>query len=69
MPSRKQILFDKWESPEIVAMVLAWAENLDRCYASAADHDAARAAADDSGEECESFDPVRDGWVGRDGRP
>ncbi len=52
-------------------MLLAWADNLDRCYAEAAAADAARAAeaAECDGEECDLFDPVRDGWVGKDGRP
>lgn len=62
-------LFDRWESPEVAAMLLAWADNLDRCHAEAAAFDAARAAEAGEGEECEAADPVRDGWIGRDGRP
>jgi hypothetical protein len=69
MANRKPQLFDRWESPEIIATILAWADNLDRCYAEAAKFDAARAAESDSGEESESFDPARDGWIGKDGRP
>ncbi len=69
MANRKPILFDRWDSPAIVAMVMAWADNLDRCYSEAAAADAARAAKAGDGEECDSFDPVRDGWVGKDGRP
>jgi hypothetical protein len=68
MASRKRILFYQWEAPEIVDAVLSWANNLDRCYAEAAEFDAKRAAecAADDGEE--SADPVRDGWVAKDGR-
>lgn len=54
-------------TPEEAAALLAECNELDQCYADA---DAARAAAellDD--EEYELFDPVRDGWVGKDGRP
>jgi hypothetical protein len=53
----------------MVAMLLAWAENLDRCYAEAAAADAARAADAGDGDECEPFGPVRDGWIGKDGQP
>lgn len=48
-----------------------WAEvkALDQAYADAAAFDAAHAAECVDDEERELFDPVRDGWVGKDGRP
>ena len=54
-------------TPDEVNALLAECNELDQCYA---DDAAARAAAellDD--EEYEVFDPVRDGWVGKDGMP
>lgn len=43
----------------------------DQMFADAADHDDAAAASIPAcgDEEYECFDPVRDGWVGKDGRP
>lgn len=56
-------------TPDDVNALLAECSELDQCYADA---DAARAAAelfDVDDEEYEVFDTVRDGWVGKDGRP
>ncbi len=69
MANRKPQLFDRWESPAVAAMLLAWADNLNRCYADAAAFDAARAEACEDSEEAETADPVRDGWIGKDGQP
>lgn len=44
--------------------LLAECHQLDVCYADA---DAQQCAGDDDQEE--GFDPIRDGWVGKDGRP
>jgi hypothetical protein len=59
-------------TPTEEAALMAEVEALDASYAGAAAFDEAAAAANpctttDEEEEC--FDPVRDGWVGRDGRP
>jgi len=52
-------------TPEEEAALLAESERLDKCYADAAEAEAEAQASEE--EECE--DPVRDGWVGKDGRP
>jgi hypothetical protein len=49
--------------------LLAEAHHLDLCYAEADSFDAAHAPIPGDDEECECFDPIRDGWVGKDGRP
>lgn len=48
-----------------------WAEvqQLDQAHADAAACDAANGEEFVDDEERELFDPVRDGWVGKDGRP
>lgn len=62
----------KWHenmSPEEEAAILAEVRRLDDAYAGAAEFDAALAAAIPCEEEEENFDPIRDGWVDRNGRP
>ena len=57
-------------SPDAVAAFMAEIERLDRCYAEAAEFDAAHEPPAGAEEDCECFDPVRDGWVNRNtGRP
>lgn len=54
------------------AALMAEIERLDRCYAEAAEFDAAHAEPlppDFDPDECDYFDPRRDGWVGRNGIP
>jgi len=48
-----------------------WTEvqQLDQAHADAAAYDAAHGEEFVDDEERELFDPVRDGWVGKDGRP
>ena len=56
-------------TPDEEAALLAECDALDACHADA---DAACAAAEilpEDDEGYELFDPVRDGWVGKDGRP
>jgi len=57
-------------TPEEEAALLAEAHHMELCYAEADAFDAANAPAEDvDSDEYECFDPVRDGWVGKDGRP
>lgn len=56
-------------TPDEKAAFLAEVTSFDQAYADAAAFDAAHAAECVDEEERELFDPVRDGWVGKDGRP
>ena len=56
-------------SPDAIAAFMSEIERIDRCYAEAADFDAAHAPPEGDDEDYECFDPVQDGWVGKDGRP
>jgi hypothetical protein len=49
-------------TPEEESALLAECEWLDQCYA-----DAGGTGLEPADEECE--DPIRDGWIGKDGRP
>lgn len=58
----------KWRpdmTPEDEAALLRESDTLDQCYAAA--FGACMPSAEEGEDEC--FDPVRDGWVGKDGRP
>jgi hypothetical protein len=54
---------DNMPADELNAL-LAECQQLQDCYA-----DAAATEVPPEDEECECFDPIRDGWVGKDGRP
>lgn len=56
-------------TPEEEAAFWAEVTSFDQAYADAAAYDAAHGEGIVDDEECEIFDPVRDGWVGKDGRP
>lgn len=50
--------------------LLAECDNLEQCYAEAAAFGAAHTEqCQQEDEDYECFDPVRDGWVGKDGLP
>jgi len=52
------------------AELLAECQRMDECYAEAAAFDAANAQLAECDEDCEVFDPVRDGWVNKNtGQP
>lgn len=54
-------------TPEEQSALLAELDALHQCYADCDAADAAMPTGEDEDYEC--FDPVRDGWVGKDGRP
>lgn len=56
-------------TPEESAAFWGEVKALDQAHADAAAFDAANAEEFVDEEERELFDPVRDGWVGKDGRP
>ena len=56
-------------TPDEEAAFWAEATSLDHAYNDAAACDAAHAEEFVDEEEREMFDPVRDGWVGKDGLP
>lgn len=56
-------------SPEEMAAFWNEVRVLDQAHADAAAFDAANAEECVDEDERELFDPVRDGWVGKDGRP
>lgn len=58
-------------TPEEQAALLAEIQQLDQCYAEAAEFDEARAESlpPEDEEEYECFDPRRDGAIGWDGQP
>jgi len=49
--------------------LLSEAHHLDLCYREAAAFDKAHAPPPGDAEDYECFDPIRDGWVGKDGQP
>ena len=49
--------------------LLAEAHHMELCYGEAAAIDAAHAPPPEDDEDYECFDPIRDGWVGKDGQP
>lgn len=49
--------------------LLAEARHMELCYAEADAFDAAAALPPEDDEDYECFDPIRDGWVGKDGQP
>jgi hypothetical protein len=60
---------DKMTAEEEAAL-LGECERLEQCYADADAIDAANAELHQQKDgDYECFDPVRDGWVGKDGRP
>ena len=56
-------------TPEEEAAFWAEVTRLDHAYNDAAAYDAAHAEEVVDEEARELFDPVRDGWVGKDGQP
>ena len=54
---------DNMGEEDLNALLAEWAQ-LNACYAEMDDQ---QCAGDEDQEE--GFDPIRDGWVGKDGRP
>jgi hypothetical protein len=60
---------DNMTTDELNAL-LAEAHQMEVCYAESEAWHAERATPPEDDEECECFDPIRDGWVDRNtGRP
>ena len=57
--------------PDAIVALMEEIRRIDQCYAEAAEYDAKMAAEHPAPEheEYDCFNPVRDGWVGKDGRP